>query len=459
MKSNFENMIPNVFVLTIDSLRGDQIVGNSKTSLTPNIDELISNGTYFTQAISTADGTGISLGSLFTGGYPFNTGITHFKFNPEATNFLQIFQNNGYHTCVTIPDVSFLQKLTQDVIDQDPYVYDKRQSWLQLGGGIGQQIINKLKQMPKSPWLYYIHLQDLHQPFFLPTEYDSDKFGDTRYARMISYIDTWIGKFLEVIDLSKTIVVISADHGEPIETDEALTSPKKTPRILIKGKETFPSLEPLGVKIFLKYKHMKKKYKINKLKKNLTEKQFVALLGRGQNHLYDEHIKIPLILAGYKIPSSKTISTQVRQIDIFPSIADISEINIQNHDVDGTSVVPLLNNESFDEIPAYIETTPAQNPTDTKINLTLIGKSIGIRTSYYKFWRSRLDPKENVYLFDLKSDPKEEKNIANEKPDVVNKMESMLQNILKNSSKVNEKQLVKDDDELIEEELKKLGYI
>ena len=452
-------MQPNVFFLTIDSLRGAEIFEPSKTSVTPNLDKLIKNGTYFSQAISTADGTGISLGSLFTGGYPFNTGITHFKFNPNATNFFHIFQNDGYHTCTTIPDVSFLQKFTQNVIDQDSYVYDKRQSWLQLDGGIGQQIINKLKKMPKSPWLYYIHLQDLHQPFFLPKEFDSKIYGDTKYARMVSYIDTWIGKFLKEIDLSNTLVIISADHGEPVFVNENLNAQIKTPSILIKGKESFPVLEPIGVKLFLLFKQMKKKYRIKKLQKNLTEKEYVGLLGRGQNHLYDEHIKIPLVFAGYGVPILNVISTQVRQIDIFPTIADISNLEQKNYGVDGQSIAPLFNDESIEEIPAYIETTAAQNPTSVKRDLTLIGKSIGVRTSNYKYWRSRLDSKKNVYLFDLKNDPNEEKNLKNENIDIVNKMETLLQNIIKNCEKIDEKQLVKDDDKEIEEELKKLGYL
>ena len=53
-------MKPNVFLLTIDSLRADKVFGNTKTSLTPNIDNLIKNGIYFTQTISSADGTGTS---------------------------------------------------------------------------------------------------------------------------------------------------------------------------------------------------------------------------------------------------------------------------------------------------------------------------------------------------------------------------------------------------------------
>ena len=260
-------MKPNIFFLTIDSLRADKTFGNTKTSLTPNIDNLIKKGTYFIQAISSADGTGITLGSLFTGCYPFTTGLTHFKFNPNAVTYFQKFKNNGYHTCATIPDISFLLKFTEKVDEKDPYVYDNRRSWLKLNGGIGQQIINRLEGMPKTPWLYYIHLQDLHSPFFIPKEFDSKKYGESDYERMISSIDLWIGKFLEKIDLSNTVVIISADHGDPIPVIDKWNDAPYTPKILLKGKKAFPALEPLGFYLFVKLNHMKKQYRINKIKK------------------------------------------------------------------------------------------------------------------------------------------------------------------------------------------------
>ena len=73
-------MKPNIFFLVIDSLRADKTYGKKKSSVTPNLDSLISQGTYFKQAISTADQTGLSLGSLFTSRYPFKSGITYFNF-------------------------------------------------------------------------------------------------------------------------------------------------------------------------------------------------------------------------------------------------------------------------------------------------------------------------------------------------------------------------------------------
>jgi len=87
-------MPPNIFLLTIDSLRFDKTFGKNKSSVTPNLDSLVRNGTCFRQAICSADQTGLSLGSLFTSLYPFKSGISYFQVDHNAPNFFQLLQNN-----------------------------------------------------------------------------------------------------------------------------------------------------------------------------------------------------------------------------------------------------------------------------------------------------------------------------------------------------------------------------
>lgn len=100
-------MKPNILFITIDSLRSDKIYGDYRTSKTPNIDSLIKNGTYFTQAISSSDATGTCLGSVFTALYPFKTGITHFRFNSNVITYFDILKKHGYNIYGTVPDLFF----------------------------------------------------------------------------------------------------------------------------------------------------------------------------------------------------------------------------------------------------------------------------------------------------------------------------------------------------------------
>ena len=107
-------MKPNIFCLSIDSLRQDKCLGKSKTSVTPNLDKLIQNGTFFNQIISTAPMTVPSLSSIFTGLYPFEcTTIDSmrdhkgnlFNLNQNLPTFFDDLIKSGYHTYAIIPEV------------------------------------------------------------------------------------------------------------------------------------------------------------------------------------------------------------------------------------------------------------------------------------------------------------------------------------------------------------------
>ena len=83
---------------------------------------------------------------------------------------------------------------------------------------------------------------------------------------------------------------------------------------------------------------------------------------------------------------------------------------------------------------------------------------IGLRTSKYKYFRDKNNPKNRVHLYDLENDPYEDVNIKSTNIDKINEFENILSDLLKNS-----KNNSNDDDELnseeIENELRKLGYV
>ena len=90
---------PNILFLLIDSFNSRNCFGNEKTSITPNIDSLISNGVYFDQVITCASTTVPSICSMFTGTYPFDATVldgNHYKLNTKIQNFVSILEKNGY---------------------------------------------------------------------------------------------------------------------------------------------------------------------------------------------------------------------------------------------------------------------------------------------------------------------------------------------------------------------------
>mgnify|MGYP001468283660 CR=1 FL=1 len=103
----------------------------------------------------------------------------------------------------------------------------------------------------------------------------------------------------------------------------------------------------------------------------------------------------------------------------------------------------------MEELPTYMHTTP-------HLKITSDDK-VGIRTSNFKYFRSN-NPGENVNLYNLKKDPQENENIANNNPDIVEKLENILQNFVSKTNTNNE-EISMEETKRLEIELKKLGYI
>ena len=441
-------MNPNVLFIVVDSLRGDRIFNKSKTTVTPNIDSLINKGTYFSKCINSSDVTGICLGNIFTGMYSNKTGIKLRRFNPKIQTMFDLLRKNNYSLYATIPDLTWFNQLTTkfDYVDKF-FSANRKQDG--LSDNVGKQILEQLNSKKMhEPWFYYIHLQDLHDEIIVPDEFDNEKFGNSQYDRMVSFIDQWVGNFLNLIDLNSTLVVITSDHGEYIHHINNVEVIPKVQSFMREGKKLFPKLEPLGLKIFILIRKFNAYFQRKKLKKKLTSEQFRTLNTRGQETLYDETLNVPLLFVGKGI-SPQISDTLVSGVDILPTIMNHLQLPFDSSPIDGRNLGNLSKNIQINEVPIFIESGDTQEHKE--------GLVIGIRNSKFKYFRSRKNPKKNIHLYNLELDPKETNNIANSNPDMIKTMEKFLKKFQDNSNNI-----TLDDDENtknIEEELKKLGYV
>ena len=449
-------MKPNILILIIDGFRGDKCFGQNKTSLTPNLDSLISDGVYFNQAISSSDGTRTCVGSILTADYPFRTGLNTFYNHKKSTRYFDHLKKQGYSLFATTPDVDFWQTLTKNFDGKDlypkPYEY--------LIGGTGNKILKRLEHVSDfQPWIYYVHIMDLHRSvnFPLPENFKNEKFGTNDYEKMVSSIDYWIGKILEKIYLTKTLIVITSDHGDfiPISSvDHEITYIPSLVKVGQKIKKFTPKhFHSLGESTFVKIRDIVVPIRKSFLKTKLSEEEMRTLNVRGTKtgwELYDEVVLTPLLFSGYGVKSSRVVNQQVRQIDIFPTVVSIAGLPEIKEQIEGKSLLPAINGEKMNEEPALIE-NQILDPHDDHI-------VIGVRTPNYKYFRDRSDKKNKSCLFDLKNDPHEKNNIVTERPDIVEQMEDLLAKYRKNEYNFEGDS---DDKEVqkIKEELKKMGYV
>ncbi len=485
MKLNNSLMKPNVLFIVLDGLRSDKFYGSDKSSITPNIDSIIQKGVYFDQTICHGSCTVPSVASIMTSLHPFEALIQDdniFTINPNNRNNIQNFIENGYTTYALHQEVLDFLGLKNFFHNVETY-HDSSKLW----NGLGEKIINFLKSNTmKEPWLYYVHLYDLHLLAYSketrlkegPPQIHNSKFGTNHHERLVSAMDEWIGKIVENTNLENTLIVITSDHGsefgiytkemEEFNDQNILAreyKPGVTYQLSHKIALSFPTfLMPLRKKLSRIYskrtfditnkKMVPELKRVDKLNLRPFEKRIMKRSVKGTSTVYDERYKVPLLFLGVNIPSNKKITQQVRSVDIFPTIIDLIQLSNAKTGKRGTSLLPLIHGEQMDELPAFLDGSP-NAPKFITENI------VGVRTSEYKYFRNK-NFKKNVHLYDLKNDPLEEYNIIDTKFDVAKKMESMLLDLQSEHGFNFEKtdQLFDAEEEKkIEAKLRKLGYI
>ena len=454
-------MKPNIVLLIIDSFRADKFFDDKSTTKKPNIDHLIQNGTYFSQAISSADATILSWSGLYTGKHPFKTGIRSSRFNRLDKSILTIFDHLkklDYSFYSFIPTFSETIGLFPNFENKN-HLYDFTE---RLDSGLGKKILSLFSSLPiNQPWFLNIHLMDLHFPLVVPSGFNNETFGFSKYEQIISSVDHWLGEFIKKIDFENTILIITADHGTYIKKikkdSEIIDFEDNGEKEVLKKKFTKNTpkiLKPLKNKIFFSMETKKKLSKLQNISKydlNPHEKRALMSGHFSQDHvLFDDTIHVPLLFIGKNVSKEKIFSKQVSLIDILPTICHLADIDFDYSSCDGKNLFPLKNEEVFQEAPTYIESNPMIDVRSNDV--------IGIRTSNFKYFRDKDSKEKRVHLYDLSKDPLEENNCASENRMKVSEMEEILQNLLKNSKKVeyNEDDLSSNE---IENELRKMGYV
>jgi arylsulfatase A-like enzyme len=468
----------NILFLVIDGMTREKFSTNQRTCKTPNIDSLIKKGTYFNQTVTSGSVTVPSMGGIFSSLYPFeclNLDNTLVRFNSNLKNFPRYFSEKNYFTIATIPE-SFSHTGFNEIFEKiHEYNYPST-----LFDGLGDDILKIISEL-KKPWLYYIHLSDLHNEIDFQKidelkKFDNNNFGDSRIERMISAFDSWLGKIFDKIDVKNTLIIVTADHGHEglsynanmiklgLNYDYEQFEPGKFFRLGRKVVEKFPKKHPIRKKLASMYKERREKSekntrnpiieKIENSELRPYEKRIMINDVHYISHVYDERFLVPLLFVGLNVPSNKKILQQVRSMDIFPTVCDLIDIPINFDSIKGKSLLPLMSDKKVEESPALL---------DSIVNSTLSPSSnvLGIRTSKFKYFRDRNNLSQNIHLFDLTLDPHEEHNIASSNKDLVSEMESIFQQInpskdftIKSSKKLSESE-INDAKDI----LKKLGYV
>jgi arylsulfatase A-like enzyme/Flp pilus assembly protein TadD len=229
----------NVLLVTFDTTRADHLgYASGRRDLTPNLDRLAREGTWFSDCSATAPVTLVSHASILTGLYPPGHGVRdNGRVLPDDTPIALplLLHGAGLETHAV---VSAFVLASQFGLGRG---FDSYDDDLSSGAAAGRQTYVEVpaartadraldwlgnRRAPAKPFFLWIHFFDPHGPYTAPEEI-ARRFPGDPYSAEIAYADRELGRVLDDLErtgeLRRTLVVFTADHGESLGEHEEKT--------------------------------------------------------------------------------------------------------------------------------------------------------------------------------------------------------------------------------------------
>jgi arylsulfatase A-like enzyme len=328
---------PNLLLFVLDTTRADHLgcYGHARQT-SPTLDALAARGVRFDNALAQSSLTPVSAGSVLTGASPFRHGVRSLfvvgrhRLADDVTSLAEVL---GRHGLATAAFVSARPMGAQYGLDRgfDEYADDlgrhgrrNKQRGLanpyqRRADETAQLALDWLARHGDAPFFLMIHFFDPHDPTLVPPRAfldervsfalpaDLDRMGnlagkggapDIRraapaqrvelYDAEIAYMDQQVRRILDRLDrqglLDDSIVGVIGDHGEGLGQHDFWT----------------------------------------------------------HGLLYQEQLRVPLILRGPGIPSGRVVRGRVRLVDLAPSLAELYALGPWPGLSDGSSFVSLM---------------------------------------------------------------------------------------------------------------------
>lgn len=409
---------PNILFIAVDDLRPELGCYGCEEIKSPNIDRLAARGAAFKRAYCQVAVCGASRASVLTGLRPTKTRFIDFdayaeKDAPDAMTLPEELQKNGY-ICLSNGKVfhhkedtagrswskppwrldgslTFLDPASRSMINpktkrgpvfEAPDVPDNAY----CDGMIADKTIEDLKQLAKEgkPFFLGCGFMRPHLPFYAPKKYWDMYSNEQITVANNQYRPKDAPKAL----ISSTEILSYHNRGIEYNSDEWHRSCRHAYYACVSYVD-----EQIG-KVLKTLDDL-----------NLTENTIIILWGDhgwllGEHDFWGKHnvmhrtVNAPLILAGPGIPSGQKLDQLVEFVDIYPTLFDLAGLTTVNAGLQGASFVPIL-----------------KNPDHAWKNAVFssYGPAISVVTKRYNYAEFKNGEK---MLYDLKTDPDENTNLA-----------------------------------------------
>lgn len=389
----------NLLLVILDTVRVDKLgCYGSELGATPRTDELAATGVRFDQAYSHAPWTLPACASILASLYPPQHGaggrVPNFHRLPDSVHTLAEHLAAAGFATAAIVNVDFLTEpfgMTQGFSQVDFEVYPSNIQ-VRPAKMTTDAALAWLRSRRQEPFFLMVHYFDPHLIYAPPPEYrqrfaapqdrndagwvfgtrqqivayrrgmiDFDRATIRRaeqlYDGEVAYTDHEVGRLVDGLEqlglADSTIIALTADHGE----------------------------------------------------------EFLDHGGFEHGHtLYDELLRVPLIICAGNASQMRSVPSVVAQVDLAPTLCELA--GVQPHPAFvGRSLVGLMNGEADDDHPVAFQGNFWGKP---------------LRGWLQGGYKLILDPNGTASLFNLVDDPQETKELRNLDPERVEQMTADL---------------------------------
>ncbi|HDP80597.1 MAG TPA: hypothetical protein ENN21_07130 [Spirochaetes bacterium] len=399
-KIPWKHQKPNVIFIIVDALRADAVNAVlPKYGVTPRLDRLAGDGWTFRKHFVVSNWTRPSTIAALCSVYGSRSGVNlfyppvsdgereYFYKHSGIKPLASLLSGQGYISA-SIGNNAFIIDYTGIGIDLGfDEISEYRTQWEDTMD-ITAEVVSWLEKNRSRNFFLFINYNAPHNAYIPPPRYLEPlrkRFKTMHpwfraYLGEAAYTDDYIGRVMDALkrlDLYRnTIVVVTADHGEvfsPVHEESPYTGHR-------------------------------------------------ARFSHGQS-LYDEELHTPLIIKPQEgaEPATALCDAQVRSIDVVPTLLDLMKLETPAF-CQGESLLPLLRGEEKGERVVYTE---GRMMYGVRVGGHKYGeKFYGFGTGSFYWGGDSVE--EFVELYDLTSDPGEERNLAWKDPAVAAAMKALL---------------------------------
>jgi len=349
----------NVVVYVADALRTDHLgCYGARFVSTPTVDELAAGGIRFDQAISAAPWTAPAMTSMVTGLYAHHHGYLHWDaaLDPTTETLFRALSAHGYEVGTFVFDTNYLFKdLPEANVLGTSETLDGAIAWL--------------RENRTRPFLLFFHNWATHMP----------------YDILHSERKDWLAAKKEVIE------GIQADSASALEaTRQAYRKAveRQSEKLVASMLE---ELEALGLREQTVFAFLSDHGE--SWGERFASKEDV----KGVYHMhgatvYDEIVQVPLILSAPGRLDPGVVSTQVRSVDLMPTLLDLA--GVPSGEIDGASLLSLTDGREQGDRPAVITGTDMGALTKLAVRVPPWKLILHVESGEEEAYRLDLDPRE-----------------------------------------------------------------